>query len=309
MSAPDKDLTIRSVPSPEEGTGLFLVTGPSGAGRTTAIRGLEDMGFEAIDNIPLSLVPRLLDGPPLSRSIALGLDVRTRDFSVDGLLDLLESLRSDPRIRAELIFLDCSDDKLLQRFSETRRRHPMAPAESPLEGIRREAGLLAPVREHADTLIDTSDMSPHDLRSELARWFGQADETRLAVSVQSFSFKRGVPRSADMVFDVRFLQNPYWETALRALDGRSAKVAEYVTADALFAPFYDHLLSLSRLLLPAYAKEGKSHLSIAFGCTGGQHRSVAVTEKLAAALAADGWRVSIRHREMESRSAGAQGRV
>lgn len=290
-------------------TTLVLVTGPSGAGRTTAIRGFEDMGFEAIDNIPMSLVPRLLDGPPLTRPIALGLDVRTRDFSVESLLELLNVLQDDPRIRPELIFLDCSDDKLLRRFSETRRRHPMAPAESPIDGIRRETSLLGPVRDRADTLIDTSEMSPHDLRAELARWFGQADESRLAVSLQSFSYKRGVPRSADMVFDVRFLQNPYWEASLRTLDGRAPQVAAYVAGDPRFGAFFDHILSLSQLLLPAYAEEGKSHLSIAFGCTGGQHRSVALTEKLASALAAEGWRVSIRHRELESRGAISQERV
>ncbi|WP_425092975.1 RNase adapter RapZ [Tropicimonas sp. S265A] len=289
--------------------GLVLVTGPSGAGRTTAIRGLEDMGFEAIDNIPLSLVPRLLDGSPLTRPIALGLDVRTRDFSVAGLLDLLDDLRDSEKVKAELIYLDCQDDKLLRRFSETRRRHPLAPAESPIDGIRREANVLGPVRMRADMLIDTSEMSPHDLRAELARWFGSADQTRLAVSVQSFSYKRGVPRSADMVFDVRFLQNPYWEADLRALDGRSDAVAAYVMADPRFSAFYDHILSLTRLLLPAYTAEGKSHLSIAFGCTGGQHRSVTLTEKLAAALAADGWGVSIRHRELESRGASGKDRV
>ncbi|MEM8581953.1 MAG: RNase adapter RapZ, partial [Pseudomonadota bacterium] len=157
--------------------------------------------------------------------------------------------------------------------------------------------------------IDTTDMSPHDLRAELARWFGQADESRLSLALQSFSYKRGVPRSADMVFDVRFLQNPYWEPALRGLDGRSPEVASYVAKDSRFAPFFDHILSLSRLLLPAYVEEGKSHLSIAFGCTGGQHRSVALAEKLASALAEDGWRVSIRHRELDGRGGIPQGRV
>jgi len=298
---PAPDAPAQQPPEAGETTTIVLVTGPSGAGRTTAIRGLEDLGFEAIDNIPLSLVPRLLDGPPLRRPIALGLDVRTRDFSVGALLELLEALRANARLRTELVFIDCSDDRLLRRFSETRRRHPMAPAESPLEGIRRETSLLAPVRARADMLIDTSEMSPHDLRAELARWLGASDEARLAVTIGSFSYKRGVPRSADMVFDVRFLRNPYWEASLRALDGRADEVADYVGADPRFGAFLDHVLSLSRLLLPAYAEEGKSHLSIAFGCTGGQHRSVMMAEKLAAGLAQDGWRVSIRHRELESR--------
>ncbi|WP_424972047.1 RNase adapter RapZ [Dinoroseobacter sp. S76] len=286
---------------------IVLVTGPSGAGRTTAIHGLEDLGFEAIDNLPLSLVPRLLDGPPLRRPLALGLDVRTRDFSLPAIADLLSTLEADPRADAQLLYLDASAPVLARRFSETRRRHPMAPAESPSEGIEREADLLAPIRARADILIDTSDMSPHDLRADMLRWFGNRDSLRLAVSVRSFSYKRGTPQSTDMVFDVRFLQNPYWCEDLRKLDGRSKAVAAYVASDPRFDAFFDNVLSLTRLLLPAYRAEGKSHLAIGFGCTGGQHRSVTVTEKLAAALVEDGWQVSIRHLGLEQRHATRRG--
>jgi UPF0042 nucleotide-binding protein len=289
-------------PDPAGGQRLLLVTGPSGAGRTTAIAALEDMGCETIDNLPLSLIPRLLDGPPLDRVIALGIDVRNRDFSATALIELIDRLTRDPMVEAELIYLDCAPDVLIRRYSETRRRHPLAPAEAPRLGIEREIDLLAPVRVRADVLIDTSEMSPHDLKAELARWYGATPDQRMAVSVQSFSYKRGVPRGVDMIFDCRFLANPYWEPSLRALDGRSPAVAAYVAADPRFAPFFDKLIDLIALLLPAQIDEGKTHLAIGFGCTGGQHRSVALAEKLGDALALQGWQVSKRHRELERRS-------
>lgn len=284
---------------------LVLVTGPSGAGRTTAIRALEDLSFEAIDNLPLSLVPRLLDGPSSGRPLAVGIDVRTRDFSVAGFLELMESLCAREDLKVELLYLDCAPGVLVRRYSETRRRHPMAPAESPSQGIERELELLAPIRRRADRLVDTSELTLHDLRAELAESFLPEGTARLAVSVLSFSYKRGVPRGADMVFDCRFLTNPYWEPGLRALDGRDAAVAEHVAGDPLFAPFVGQVMDLCTLLLPAYRDEGKSHLALAFGCTGGQHRSVAVAEQLARGLAASGWQVSIRHRELEGVGAGA----
>ncbi|ABV91958.1 uncharacterized P-loop ATPase protein UPF0042 [Dinoroseobacter shibae DFL 12 = DSM 16493] len=296
-----------TAPTPEKmPQKIVLVTGPSGAGRTTAIRALEDLGFEAIDNMPISLVPRLLDGPPLARPLALGLDARTRDFSVTAVADLLHLLAEDPRADAQLLFLDASPRVLTRRFSETRRRHPLAPLESPMDGIARETDLLAPIRARADVVIDTSELSPHDLRAEMLRWFGDRDSLRLAITVQSFSYKRGVPQGTDMVFDVRFLRNPYWEDTLRRLDGRDARVQDYVSADPRFDSFFDNIASLVRLLLPAYREEGKSHLSIGFGCTGGQHRSVTVAEKLSAALVAEGWQVSNRHLELSRRSIGAQ---
>ena len=177
----------------------------------------------------------------------------------------------------------------------------MAPAESPEIGVTRDLDLMAPIRELADILVDTTDLNVHQLRAEIERWFAPGGTTRLAVSVQSFSYKRGLPRGIDMVFDCRFLSNPYWHPPLRALDGRDSQVAAHVMADARFAPFFDRVLDLTRLLLPAYVEEGKSHLSIAFGCTGGQHRSVVLAETLANALAEDGQQVSIRHRELKGR--------
>ncbi|MBP9181947.1 MAG: RNase adapter RapZ [Fuscovulum sp.] len=282
---------------------LVLITGPSGAGRSTAIHVLEDLGYEGIDNIPLTLVPRLLDGPPLGRPIALGLDARNRDFNTTALIELIDSLTRDPRVTLEVLYLDCAPAELIRRFSETRRRHPLAPDETPAEGIEREVDLLAPIRVRADHLIDTTDLSPHDLKADIARWFDPGRSGRLAVSVQSFSYKRGVPRGVDMIFDCRFLANPHWDAALRPLDGRDPRVAAFVRADPRFDEFFRRLRDLLLMLLPAHLEEGKAHLAIGFGCTGGQHRSVAVAEMLGAALAEAGWPVSKRHRELERKGA------
>lgn len=281
------------------GSRLVLVTGPSGAGRSTAIRALEDMGYEAIDNLPLSLLPRLLEGPAPDKPMALGVDVRNRDFSTSALIGMIDRMEGADQPPMQVLYLDCSAEILLRRFSETRRRHPLAPAENPGAGIVREFDLLGPVRARADILVDTSDMSPHDLRAELERWFAPQGAQRLAVSVHSFSFKRGLPRGMDMVLDCRFLRNPYWEEDLRTKDGRDPQVAAFVSEDHRFADFRDKVTDLALLLLPAYEAEGKAYLSIGFGCTGGQHRSVTMAETLAKALAGKGWQVSIRHRELE----------
>lgn len=283
---------------------LVLVTGPAGAGRSTSINVLEDLGYEAIDNMPISLLPRLLDGPAPHRPLALGIDTRNREFSTTALLELIENLAARPDTEMTVLYLDCRSDVLLRRYSETRRRHPMAPAESPDTGIHRELDLLTPIRDRADALVDTSDLNVHQLRAEIERRFAPTTGRHLALSLHSFSYKRGLPRGIDMVFDCRFLANPYWEPALRALNGRDARVVAHVMADSRFAPFFNRVLDLTRFLLPAYQDEGKSHLSIAFGCTGGQHRSVTLVETLAKALAEDGHQVSIRHRELERRNRG-----
>jgi RNase adapter protein RapZ len=289
--------------NPPQDHRLVFVTGPSGAGRTTAIRVLEDLGYEGIDNIPLSLVPRLIDGPPLGRPIALGLDARNRDFNATALIELIDSLTRDPRVHLDVLFLDCAPTELIRRFSETRRRHPLAPSETPTEGVAREIDLLAPIRVRADHLIDTTDLSPHDLKAEITGWFSVTEGGRLAVSLQSFSFKRGVPRGVDMIFDCRFLANPFWDPVLKPLDGRDPRVEAFVRQDPRFGEFFRKLQDLILFLLPAHLAEGKAHLAIGFGCTGGQHRSVAVAELTGAALAEAGWPVSKRHRELERKGA------
>ncbi len=303
MPEPDRSRQEDGARSPmaEEGARVVFVSGPSGAGRSTAIRALEDLGFEAIDNLPLSLLPRLLEGPPITRPLALGTDPRNRDFSAQALIAAVDRLAADPEILADLVFLDCAAEVLERRYSETRRRHPLAPEDQPMLGIRLEQDLLAPVRARAGILIDTSEMTPHDLRAEINRWFASGGQQKLALSVQSFSYKRGLPTGADLVFDCRFLRNPYWRDDLRALDGRDPAVAAYIADDPRFPAFADQVTQLIETLLPAYRDEGKSHLNVAFGCTGGQHRSVAMAENLAAHLARAGWQVSKRHRELERR--------
>ncbi|MEL6452450.1 MAG: RNase adapter RapZ [Pseudomonadota bacterium] len=280
---------------------LVLVTGPSGAGRSSAIRVLEDLGYEAIDNMPLRLIRPLLDNPMPDKPVALGIDPRNRDFSITAITDALGQIAALPDLVPELLYLDCSTDVLLNRFSETRRRHPMAEADRVEAGIQRELELLAPLRARADVLIDTTQLNVHQLRAEVEHWFSPGDHSQLAVSVQSFSYKRGLPRSVDMVFDCRFLKNPFWEPSLRSGTGQDAAVRAHIWSDPRAAEFEAKLRDMLLWALPAYLDEGKSHLSVAFGCTGGQHRSVAMAETLAAALAEAGWRVSIRHRELDRR--------
>lgn len=280
---------------------LVLVTGPSGAGRSTAINVLEDLGFEAIDNLPLSLIPRLLDGPSRPVPLALGLDVRNRDFSASNVIELIDRLTRDPRYAPEVLFLDCAPEVLERRYNETRRRHPLSPDSAPAAGVMAETDLLQPIRVRADVLVDTSELSPHDLKAELTRWFDIRTDGRLSVSLHSFSYKRGVPRGIDLMFDCRFLTNPHWEPALRPLTGRDPAVQEHVASDSRFAEFLDRVCEMILFLLPAYVEEGKSHLAVGFGCTGGKHRSVTLAEKVAPVLAKAGWPVSIRHRELERR--------
>ncbi|MXU63944.1 RNase adapter RapZ [Oceanomicrobium pacificus] len=283
---------------------VVLVTGPSGAGRSTCISILEDLGFEAIDNLPLSFIPRLLSAEHGPRPLALGVDVRTRDFSAAALTETLDDLTMIPGLDVRLLYLDARQEVLIRRYSETRRRHPLAPTESVQTGIERERLLLDDLRARVDILLDTSDLTPHDLRAQLTDWFVTegGDAVPLAVSVQSFSYKRGLPAGVDMVFDCRFLRNPHWDADLRPRDGRDPEVGAYVQADPRFPAFLQRLSDLATFLLPAYRDEGKAYFAIGLGCTGGKHRSVYTAEKLANALELDGWRVSIRHRELERRT-------
>ncbi|MEO1155462.1 MAG: RNase adapter RapZ [Pseudomonadota bacterium] len=288
-------------PSDDDAARIVFVTGPSGAGRSTAIRALEDLGFEAIDNLPLSMLPALLEGPPPTRPLVLGTDPRNRDYSAEALLQAVDRVQRHPDLLTDLVYLDCATDVLVRRFSETRRRHPLAPEDQPLLGIELERDLLSPIRARASLLIDTSRLSPHDLKAEISRWFAPMDAQRLAISIQSFSYKRGLPMGADLVIDCRFLRNPYWSEALRARDGRDADVQAYIAEDPRFSAFATQVAQLIATLLPAYRDEGRAHLTVAFGCTGGQHRSVAMTENLVRDLAGAGWQVSKRHRELERR--------
>jgi UPF0042 nucleotide-binding protein len=281
---------------------VVLVTGPSGAGRTTAINALEDTGFEAIDNMPLTLAPRLFEGSALNRPLALGLDTRNRDFAASQMMETIDALAANGTIKLEVLYLDCSVDVLIRRFSETRRRHHLSPDGAALAGIHLDFDLMQSARARADILIDTTTMSPHDLRAEVNRYFAPDQGKAMAISVQSFSYKRGTPRGIDMMFDCRFLRNPYWDLDLRSKNGCNAKVQAYVAEDKNFAAFKKQILNFTDLVLPAHMAEGRSHLSIGFGCTGGKHRSVTMVEILWKDLQLRGWHVNVRHRELVEQS-------
>ncbi len=284
---------------------IVFVTGPAGAGRSTALNALEDMGFETIDNLPITLLDRLFSGPPMASPLAIGIDTRTRDFSASGLMEAIEKAQNNDDLSVRLLFLDCAASTLDKRFSETRRRHPLSRDGTAAMGIEQEQTILGGLRASADILVDTTTMSPHDLRDEIKKWFSVKLSKGLSVSVQSFSYKRGTPRNVDMVLDCRFLRNPHWEKNLRKLTGMDQSVSDYVKDDDNFNGFFSKLVDMLTLLLPAYHAEGKSYFSVALGCTGGQHRSVTVAECLAKTLAEKDWQVSIRHREMERRLGSA----
>jgi UPF0042 nucleotide-binding protein len=286
-----------------------VITGMAGAGRSTALKCLEDCGYEAVDNLPLALAPHLVSGltvAPASdaisdgpRAIAIGIDSRTRDFTAEAVTALLEQLRGAENLDATLVFMDCDDEILRRRFTETRRRHPLAPESPVLDGIQRERRMVAPLRHLADLVIDTSDQSSADLKRVLQGRFARRQGAELVVSIVSFSFRRGLPREADLVFDVRFLANPYYDPLLRPLTGEDDKVGAVVAGDPVFATFFSALTGLLMPLLPGYEREGKSYLTLAIGCTGGQHRSVYVARRLADWLQQQGRDVSLTHRDMQ----------
>jgi UPF0042 nucleotide-binding protein len=244
---------------------FVIVTGLSGAGMSSALKCLEDLGYEVFDNFPLSLVDALIHDPNASeRPVAIGIDTRSRGFDSQGIADVTRVTQ------ARILFLTCDESVLQKRFTETRRRHPMATDRPVSAGIKKELTLLHPLRELANPIIDTSDLSIHDLRRIIEGHFGGSSPHRLTVTVTSFGFKYGLPRDADMVFDLRFLKNPHWEPDLKALTGLDAKVGQYVESDDGFADFIQNLQNLILPLLPRFGAEGKSYLTIALGCTGGK---------------------------------------
>jgi UPF0042 nucleotide-binding protein len=285
---------------------VLLVTGLAGAGRSTCLKVLEDNGFEAVDNLPLDIAARLLGADePVDGDLAIGVDSRTRAFSPDGLLELRRRVR-DRGGDIALLYLDCDDDVLQRRFTETRRRHPLAADRAVSDGIARERTLLAPVRAAADIVLDTTLLSVVDLRRMLTARFARGEAERLSVSVVSFAYRNGLPREADLVIDVRFLDNPHYVDALRPLTGQDAPVQAHIRADPGYAGFIASLENLLLPLLPRYNAEGKSYLTIGFGCTGGKHRSVFVAEEIARRLRDQGWRVGVVHRELGAAATGGK---
>ena len=299
----DDGTTAASGARPANSRRIIVITGMSGAGRSTALKALEDFGYEAVDNLPLSLLENVVaHAPDGSRSgaLAVGIDIRTRDFDVAAINAKLDRLAAaDGRGRIVSVFLDCGDDELVRRFTETRRRHPLAADRPVADGLRLERSLLAPLLARADVVIDTSLTAPGALKEELNRRFGLDQAPGLALMVMSFSYRHGLPRDADLVFDARFLVNPHYDPELRGKTGRDPEVGAAIVADPDFAEFLDSIVSMLMFLLPRYEKEGKSYLTIAVGCTGGRHRSVYVAERLSEILASEGRRVHLTHRDIE----------
>ena len=283
---------------------ILLVTGMSGAGKSTALKTLEDMGWEAVDNLPFALLARLLDtrlpeGAQGARPLALGIDSRTRGFAAQALVDRIKAMRDASGENIATLFLDCSGSELERRYSETRRRHPLAPDRPASEGIARERELIAPLRRWADHVIDTTASTTNDLRLELRSRFETEGGNEPAFTVMSFGFARGLPRNADLVFDMRFLRNPHWDSALRPLTGLDEAVALHVRADPAYAESVSRIEDLLLLLLPRYRAEGKAYVTIALGCTGGRHRSVHIAEKIASRLREAGFSPTIVHRDLD----------
>jgi UPF0042 nucleotide-binding protein len=289
---------------------IVLVTGLSGAGKASVLKALEDLGFETVDNPPLSILGSLVgDG---SLPLAAGIDTRTRGFDAEQVKQAVRALRARSDVALTLVFATAEEPVLLRRYTETRRRHPLAPGGAlgsrVADGIARESAILAPLREEADLVIDTSDLPLPDLRHLIESRFRPGDAPGMAVLLQSFAYPKGLPREADLVFDVRFLRNPHYVPALKPLTGRDSDVASYVAEDPDFPGFWQRLTGFLDPLLPRYVAEGKKYLTVAIGCTGGRHRSVLVTERLADHLRSLGWRVDVTHRELaddRDRAAGA----
>lgn len=271
----------------------LIVTGLSGAGMSSCLKHLEDLGYEVFDNFPLALVGPLLDDPGFrDRPIAIGIDTRTRGFDPEAVKDAVRTHR------AKLVFVTADEMVLQKRFTETRRRHPLAQDRPASAGIKKEQEWLYDLRERADEVIDTSMLSVHELRRVLEDRFGLGDRGKLTVTLMSFGYKHGMPRDADIVMDIRFLQNPHWVPELKPLTGLDAAVGAYIEQDAALDPFLTRFRALMEPLLPRYAHEGKSYLTVALGCTGGRHRSVYIVEQLKPWLENQGFVTHIFHRDV-----------
>jgi UPF0042 nucleotide-binding protein len=288
------------------GRRIVLVTGLSGGGKASVLRTLEDLGYEAVDNPPLQMLEEMVSR--LDRNLAVGVDARTSGFDASSVLGALDRLRATPGLRPELVYVWADETTLLRRYTESRRRHPLAPQGLVPDGIAAEQALTARLRDAADLAIDTSDLPIATLRRLIERHYGAADpagQDQLVVSLVSFAYPRGLPREADLVFDARFLRNPHYDTMLQRRTGLDADVGAYVEADPDFWAFFDRMTALIDLVLPRFVQEGKKYATIAVGCTGGRHRSVYLVEKLAAHLTAARGQPGHRHGTTAHPGAGA----
>jgi UPF0042 nucleotide-binding protein len=301
MNAPEPS------PAPPEKRQLLLVTGLAGAGKSVTLDVLEDLGWETIDNFPVRMLKRLVTMPDDTRApLAIGFDSRTRGFVPTDIIALVKDLGARPDLALTSLFLDCAGGELERRFNETRRRHPMADGRPVLDGIAAERELLEPLRRWAEVLIDTSAMTSNDLQGRIRELFAPPEaEAALTLTISSFGFARGMPPLADLVFDMRFLDNPHWVPGLREQTGQDAAVGEHIERDPAFADVFARIRDLLLVLLPRYAAQGKPYVHVAFGCTGGRHRSVYTAERMAEALRAAGFSPTVRHRNLGSRAADA----
>jgi UPF0042 nucleotide-binding protein len=278
---------------------LLLVTGMSGAGKSTVLDALEDMGWDCVDNLPTDLLDSFVHGEREARQgvpVAVGMDVRSRGFDPQALPGLIRSIQG---VTPEILYLDCAGAELIRRYDETRRRHPLAPDRPAEDGIARERGATAPLRQIADTVLDTTDFTPAKLRDELLRRYG-GEIDQPVITIASFGFARGISRTADLVFDMRFLDNPHWVDDLRPLTGEDEAVVAYIERDPAWAATLDRIEALLTDLIPRYWAAGKSYLTVAFGCTGGRHRSVAAAVEMAKRLREAGFSPNVRHRDLAS---------
>lgn len=260
---------------------IILVTGMSGAGRSFTLKTLEDIGYETVDNLPLSLL-RLMTAPSAlaDHAIAIGIDVRARDFSVSFFLDQIRHFQAYPHLELEVIFCDCDNGVLARRYTETRRPHPLADEKPILDGIRAERLLLGKIRENATFLLDTTNLSLTETRHILRNHFALPETKHLFIQVMSFAFRHGIPREADIVYDVRFLKNPHYEDSLKKKTGLTKNVGAFIKKDPAFESFLHHTQETLSLMIPRFDEEGRGYFTVAFGCTGGQHRSVFLAEKI-----------------------------
>lgn len=295
--------------SPDPRQRILLVTGLSGAGKTTALRVLEDLGWETIDNFPIRLLDRLLgsDGDrrpdSLRAPLAIGFDARTRGFDPDWIIAMVKALVLREDLLISTLFLDCEDRELERRYNETRRRHPLAEGRPVSAGISAEREWLAPLRRWAESVINTTSHTSNDLQQEIRERFAGTDSQEMTVTITSFGFARGTPPLADLMFDMRFLNNPHWQEELRDQTGKDPGVGTYIRQDPSFSPAFAQICDLLLTLLPRYREQGKIYVNVAFGCTGGRHRSVFTAEEIAKSLREAGFSPTVVHRNLGSRAA------
>jgi len=282
----------------------------SGAGKSTVLDTLEDMGWEVVDNLPFQLLGRLLatrapEGATGERPLALGIDSRTRGFDADQIVARVNALPDGENRPISMLFVDCAGSELERRYSETRRRHPLAADRPAKDGIASERELVAPLRRWAEHVIDTTASSTNALKQEIRTRFGDWGDVGMNIAVLSFGYARGLPRNADLVFDMRFLRNPHWDAALRPLTGLDTRISRFIEEDPAYEDVVRKIEGLLLTLLPRYGLEGKAYVTIAFGCTGGRHRSVHVAERVARHLASHGFTPNLSHRDIEAAGEGA----